>query len=258
MIDTNVHLFHWPFRRLAGDDPAELVRRLKEKGVRQAWAGSFEALLCRDVAGVNSRLADACSHHCPDFLVPFGCVNPKFPDWPGDLRRCHEVHRMRGIRLYPNYHGYTLADPVVADLFSRAAARRLMVQIVFCMEDERTQFPLMRVPPVDPAPLAEIVRRVPDLKLVLLNGGGWDGDESRGLRELAREGRVYCDMARVEGIEGLADLIRSFSPTQVMFGSSYPFFYFEAALLKVKSAGLAQDGRAALLEGNARVLLPEL
>ena len=51
MIDTNVHLFQWPFRRLPADDPDEFVLKLKARGVEQAWAGSFEALLNRDVSG---------------------------------------------------------------------------------------------------------------------------------------------------------------------------------------------------------------
>src|ERR1019366_8319067 len=97
MIDANVSLFRWPFRRLAGDDPAELVARLRNKGVSQARAGSYEALMMRDVSGVNARLAGACLQHGPDFLVPFGVVNPREPDWKEDLRRCHELHKMPGI-----------------------------------------------------------------------------------------------------------------------------------------------------------------
>ena len=101
MIDTNVDLFQWPFRRVAGDDPASLVTHLRSKGVTQAWACSYQALLMRDVAGVNIRLAEACRKHGPGFLLPFGNVNPKEPDWQEDVRRCAEVHHMPGIRLRP-------------------------------------------------------------------------------------------------------------------------------------------------------------
>jgi len=255
VIDTNVHLFRWPFRRLIGDDPAELVARLRQKGVTQAWAGSFEALLCRDVSGVNTRLAVACREHGPEFLVPFGVVNPKSPDWEEDLRRCHEVHRMPGVRLYPNYHGYTLADPAFAKLLSLAADRNLIVQIARSMEDVRTEFPLMVVQPVDPSPLVDLLPRVPHVRLMLLNRGGWAEDANPSIAVIKKSEGVYFDMAMNEGIGGLARLIAETSPNRVVFGSHYPFFYFESALLKIREADLTSSQKTALTEGNARGLL---
>ena len=255
MIDTNVNLFRWPFRRLIGDDPEGLVTRLRKKGVTQAWAGSFEALLCRDIAGVNIRLADACREHGRNFLVPFGCVNPKLPDWKEDLRRCHEIHRMVGIRLYPNYHSYTLADPAFAELLSLAAGRGLLVQVALSMEDPRTQFPMMQVPPVDPAPLSDLISRIPQLRLVLLNAGYWGGPSTPNIEAVCKAGNIYFDMAMNEGVGGLVRLIGETSPARVVFGSHYPFFYFESALLKVRSAGLPHEQELAIYEGNARELL---
>ena len=255
MIDTNVNLFRWPFRRLVGDDPEELVTRLRNKGVTQAWAGSFEGLLCRDVAGVNERLALACREHGPDFLIPFGCINPKSPGWQEDLRRCHENHHMVGIRLYPGYHGYRLDDPAVAELLSAAAGRKLLVQIALSMEDPRMQSPLMPVPGADPAPLSDLVPKIPHLNLLVLNAGYSGGTTTPNIREISQAGNVYFDMAMNEGIGGLSRLIAEISPERVVFGSHYPFFYFESALLKVRSAGLPRDQETALFEGNARTLL---
>jgi uncharacterized protein len=255
VIDTNVHLFRWPFRRLIGDDPADLVVRLRKKGVTQAWAGSFEALLCRDIGGVNIRLAAACREHGPNFLVPFGCVDPKLPDWEEELRRCREDHHMPGIRLYPNYHGYTLADSEFAKLLAMAAERKLVVQIALSMEDPRTQFPLMQVPPVDPAPLAELIMRIPNLQLMLLNARSWVADSTPNTQQILKAENVYFDIATNEGVGGLARLIAATSPDRVVFGSHYPFFYFESAVLKVRSAGLPRDQEQALYEANARRLL---
>lgn len=256
MIDTNVHLFRWPFRRLSADDPDSLVRSLRAKGVTQAWAGSFEALLCRDVAGLNQRLADACRVAGPGFLLPFGCVNPELPDWEEDLRRCHQVHCMSGIRLYPNYHGYTLANARCAKLLSMAAERKLIVQIALSIEDTRTQFPRMLVPPVDPAPLADLLARLPHLRLMLLNQGGWaEEDASPAILKIRQAGNVYFDISMDEGVGGLDRLVAAISSARVVFGSHFPLFYFESAWLKVQSSDLSAVQKQALLEQNALALL---
>ena len=253
IIDVNVTLSRWPFRRLAGDEPAALVSALRRHGVTQAWAGSYDGILHKDIAGVNARLAADCRAFGQEFLVPFGSINPKLPDWQEDLRRCHEDHRMPGIRLHPNYHGYDLRDPAFAELLKLTADRAMIVQIALCMEDERTQHPLLRIPPVDLAPLAERVNAEATLRLVILNCY-----PQLALTELARvapAGQVYFDLSMVEGVGGVARLVKAVSFERVLFGSHSPLFYMDAAHLKMKESGLTDAQQNAIYSGNALHLL---
>ena len=224
MTDVNVSLFRWPFRRLAGDDTAGLVAALRRRNVVQAWTGSLEGVFHKDLTSANTRLAEECRRFGDGMLKPFGSVNPKLPDWQDDLRRCHDEHKMPGIRLHPNYHGYDLKDPAFSELLHLAAAQRLVVQLAVCLEDERTQHPLMRVSPVDLSPLANLLKSEPAARLIILNSDPLHNLEQS--QELLAAGNVSFDISMVEGVAGVARLAKKLSVPRVLFGTHYPLFYF--------------------------------
>jgi hypothetical protein len=253
LVDVNVNLGRWPLRRVPGDEPDRLVAKLRSRGVTQAWAGSFEALLHKDLAAVNGRLGEDCRRHGRGRLLPFGSVNPKSPGWEEDLRRCVEVHRMRGLRLHPNYHGYRLDDPAFARLLALAAEHRLLVQIALLMEDERMMHPLLRVAPVDPAPLADLAGRIPGLRLVLVNAPAALHGELLQKLVVARD--ICVEISMLEGVGGIGSLLEQAPVERVLFGSYAPLFYFEAAELKLRESPLTPAQTQALCRGNAERLL---
>ena len=102
-------------------------------------------------------------------LIPFGTINPTLPDWEDDIRRCHETFHMPGIRLHPNYHGYTLDDPRFAKLLELAAARGLIVQLVAWMESDRHSAAESARTGSRLKPLAEKIAPLPRLKLIVAN-----------------------------------------------------------------------------------------
>lgn len=253
ITDVNVNLSRWPFRRLPHDETSQLVEKLQKSSVTSAWAGSFDGLLHRDIAAVNQRLADECTQHGDGLLIPFGSINPTLPDWQDDVRRCHEEHGMPGVRLHPNYHGYALDDPVFEELLDAAQERRLIVQLALKMEDERTHHPLMPVPTVDTQPLAALVRERPELRLVILNGLRTLVGES--LSQLAQAGQVSFEISMQESVGGVAKLLTLVPVERVLFGSHFPFFYLESALLKMRESSLGDFRTAAIAHRNAETLL---
>jgi predicted TIM-barrel fold metal-dependent hydrolase len=261
IIDTNVHLFDWPFRKLKYARTAALITKLRKHRITQAWAGSFEAALSKQLDAVNRRLADECKAQGDGMLLPMGSVNPARPDWEEDLRRCHEQYRMRGVRLYPAYHGYTLDQPEFARLLAEATKRSLLVQIVLRLEDERVHHPSIVIVAVDLAPLPGLLKSLPDAKVQLINSAG--PLLGNNVSALVKETNVTFDIAATEGNGGVGKLIdgknysyRGAIPVErLMFGSHAPFFPCESALLKLFESPLVLEQLEKLMHANARGLI---
>ncbi len=246
IVDTNISLFHWSFRRLPLDETKLLVKKLHSLGILQAWAGSFEGILHRDIARVNQRLADECKQH--QELIPIGSINPNLPDWKEDLNRCAKKHNMPGIRLHPNYHGYKLDDPHFVQLLKLASSTGLFVQIAVAMEDSRTQHPKVRVADVDLNPLPDLMQKVKGAKVQILNYR----PRSPMLKKLAKTPGIYFDTARVEGTDGVPKLVQQVPHSRVMFGSHAPFLIPEAALVRVhESSKLESAALESVLSKNS-------
>lgn len=254
MTDVNVAVGHYPFRHLPFADPARMAAMLKEKGVTRAWTGSVEALLHRDIRGVNDRLVESCRVHGAGILMPFGTVNPKFPGWEDDLKRNAEVHKMPGIRLHPDFHGYNLTDPDLAKLLAEASARKLVVVVVGRMEEERVQHPSFVVPPAVFTPLPQVMRTLPELKLVVAN---WRMDPmSDGFTPLSRLPNVYFETAMIEGVGKTKRLAERVGVDRVLFGSHAPVFVWDSALLKLREAAFDDADAAKVRHASAAALVP--
>lgn len=255
LIDTNVSLGDWPTRRSWVTRPADLVAKFRRHGVTSAWTASFEGVLHTDIAGANARLAATCTREGAGILVPFGTINPTFPDWEDDLRRCKDTHRMPGVRLYPNYHGYALDDARFIRLLELARHLDLLVQVTLTMEDDRSQNPVLTAAPVQPAPLAEAIEKVRGARVMLLNGTSrLYGSAVPLVQRLTRSGALF-EIATLEGVAGIEGLLRKVPDLRLCFGSHTPYFYFEAALLKLQESDLTAAQLAAVSHAHARAAL---
>lgn len=262
IIDTNVHLFQWPFRKLKyARTTKALGTKLRKHRIAQAWAGSFEAVLEKQLDAVNRRLADECRTHGDGLFTAIGSVNPAWPDWEEDLKRCHEQYRMPGIRLYPAYHGYTLDHPDFAKLLAETAKRKLLVQIVLRLEDERVHHPSLVISAIDVAPLVDALKKLPDAKVQLINSAG--PLLGKNVAALVKETKVTFDIAATEGNGGVGQVIagKNYSyqgaiPVErLLFGSHAPYFPCESALMKLFESPLSLEQLRQLMHANADRLI---
>lgn len=252
LIDANVHLFRWPFRRLALDDATALVAKLRSLKITQAWAGSYEALLHRDLSAVNERLVTECRERGEGVLRPVGAMNLAQPDWEEDLRRCLEDYRLPVIRVYPNYHGIDLSDPVFAR-FLKLTAGKALVQIAVMMEEERTQHPLVKVSHVNAAPLPGLLKSIPEARVMLLNC--FRAVRGRLLLELVATERVWFDLSTLEGMSGIERVLKQIPVNRLVFGTHAPLYLPESAVLKLRESELTDQQQERITSANFRSAL---
>ena len=247
MIDCNAYLGHNPFRESIFQAPEALAAKLSKQGVTQAWVGSFAALLNRDISFVNAQLVDQCAK-LPLF-TPVGSINPMLPTWQDDVKSCAEQHGMKIIRLHPNYHGYKLDDAVFGELIALATQLELAVQIVAQMEDERTQSPLVQAKPVDLKPLHGIAEKHPEARIMVLNASALM------MTTVLRGAKVWLDMAMLEGVGGIENLLKSWPQDRLCFGSHAPFFYPESSTLKLQESELSDAQMQAVKHQSAAAFI---
>ena len=250
IVDTNVSLFNWPFRRLPLDTTDKLVAKLRSLSVSFALAGTFEGLFHRNLTDANRRLAHECSRHTE--LIPVGTVNPSQPGWRDDFELCHRQLAMPGIRLHPGCHNYQLTTPAVRELLELAAKAGVFVQLTAAIEDRRTQPQQYRTADVDLLPLSEVCRDLPGLRLQLLNAR-----PSLILAQKLSEVPGLCfDTTRLEGTDGVPRLLQCLGRGRGMFGSHAPFLIPEASLIRIHESGLLSHEDVRLILESGRDLLP--
>ena len=117
------------------------------------------------------------------------------------------------------------------------------------MEDERTQHPLVQVKPVDFKPLPAALKCVPEARVMVLNA-------NRAMSMTALQAsNVTIDIAMLEGVGGVENLLKDWPLEQLVFGSHAPLFYFESAKLKLQESELTEKQLTAITHENAQRLL---
>lgn len=244
LIDVHAHLGPWPFALQPDRDAPALRAHLRQHGIGRALVSHLGTVFAPDPAPAN-RVLLAAVRHIPA-LVPVPVINPALANWREELAACCAAAPIRAVKIFPNYHGYSLASAPVAGLVAALRERRLRLIVQIRLEDERHRYFALRIKGVPVAQVATWLKKSPDLHPLLL------GLYLPELRELARGADNFsADFAMAEWDQTLAALRAELSTARLMFGSHSPFHVTRAQVEKLRRARLSTAARAAIRAGNA-------
>ena len=250
--DSHTHLFppeiynNWDKYAQMDETFANLTRKpANGKGTEEAWVTIEEALACADEAGVwglgmqgwywndpglmrmhNDYMAEAMKKY-PDRLCGFMSINPCFGDEALDeIERCAKLGFAGIGELGPGGNGFDFETPEFLQVLDSAEVHNLPV-CIHCGEPVGHKYPGKDMTPL--APLPELIKKRPGLKLILAHMGGGLPFYEMNPRYRSSFGNVCYDFATnpllydIRSIRAVLDMI---GPERLLFGSDFPLLLY--------------------------------
>ena len=260
LVDINAYTGHWPFRQRIYNTCEERLERMNRFGVDVSVISNLNGIFYKNPQPANQELHDEIKASKPlgDRFIPFAVINPIYAAWRDHFEVSTARMGMKGVRLYPKYHGYSLTDPACVELVKRARDGGLPVALSLRMVDSRPSswMDLERSQEWALKDVMPIIREVPDGKFIIVNVANNTllGSEDM---ELLKKANVLIDTSG-RNILNLGELIKTYGAEKFGYGSHAPMLDEVTGLLRIESlrASEADEKTKDLLRaGNARRFL---
>lgn len=243
IIDVNASWGFWPAQRFTARRLQDLDAMYQEAGIDEVWLSAVESILFPEPDTFDTGLLTQLSGYSR--FRPVKVVNPVLANWRSSCLEFSAHHPVAALKLYPNYHGYTLQTPEVAEVCTFAMEQALPILIAMRVNDERNQPGYMEVRGVPAADIADLSLRHPDTRICCLCAYMHE------LATLAKgNGNLLVELSFLDDADTLGTASRRIPIDRIVFGSHAPFLNVLPAALKMAHAALSGPDRAAIAAGN--------
>jgi hypothetical protein len=267
LLDINAYVGHWPFKQLQYNTCRKLLERMNKYSIDISVISNLNGIFYKNTQSANEELFDELQSdkNFRDRFIPFAIINPIYGGWRDDLESCTGKMKMKGVRVFPQYHDYEITDPSFVELVKLARNKGLPVAIDIRMVDSR-QRSWMDIPVFVPGEKTDIIykewqlkniipiiKEVPDAKYIIVN-------VANGLRlsdeelELVKKTDMLIDTSG-RSMSDLADLIKKFGKEKFAFGSHAPILDYLSGRLRIEymnDTEADETTKEMLRSGNAR------
>src|SRR5690625_805607 len=264
-IDINAYVGHWPFLKLRYNNCECLLRHMDKYGVNYSIVSNLNGIFYKNTQSANQELYDEIKSLGENRhrLIPFAVINPIYAGWKKDMDFCMNILGMRGIRLYPKYHDYSITDPALVELVKRARDLNVPVAFNFRMVDSR-QRSWMDInyvtgtikPEWDLKDILPIIKEVPDAKYMILAVANSIHLDEADMKFMKKVDFVMDTSGRT--LNNLHSLLKVWGRVRFSFGTHFPIFDYLTGMLRIEALrGQEADSltKEFLRSGNADRIL---
>jgi predicted TIM-barrel fold metal-dependent hydrolase len=259
LIDINANIGHWAFQQTNCNTCKALLERMNKYGVEISVVSNMNGIFYKDTQASNEELMAeiGSDKRFGSRFVPFGIINPIYAGWKNDLDVCNKKFRMKGIRLYPQYHDYEITDPSCIELVKMARDRDMVVAFTIRMVDSRGPRHWMDLDKEwSLGNIIPIMKEVPDAKYMALNiaNGIQLNDQDT---KLFADSKILMDTSG-RNISNLGGLLKKFGKNKFAFGTHSPILDYLTGLIRIESMRENEADEATkelIRSGNAKTFL---
>ena len=255
LIDINAYTGHWPFKRLRSNSCRGLLDRMNEYGTDLSVITNLQGVFYKNTQSANEELYDEIrsARAFRDRFVPFAVINPIYAGWKDDFKTCTEKLGMKGIRVFPNYHDYTMTEPALIELAKMARDKGIPVALTMRIVDERQRSWMDLATEWSLKDYLPLLQAVPDAKYMLLNlstGVVLTPEEEA----LVKKADVLFDTSG-RHIGHMGNFIKRFGNDRFAFGTHFPVLDYYTGLLRIESLREGEGDKDACRYKNAQRFL---
>ena len=258
LFDINAYVGHWPFKQLQYNTCAKMLERMDRFGVQKAVISNLNGIFYKNTQSANEELFDEIQSdpRFKDRFIPFAVINPIYAGWKNDFETSCGQMGMKGIRLYPKYHDYDLAEPSLIELVRLARDKGLPVALSLRMVDNRQRSWMDIEQEWELKDVTPLIRAIPDAKYMILNIAN-NTDLTGEDAELIKNGNILMDTSG-RALTDPGALIKQYGSSKFAMGTHAPILDYLTGIIRIESlrdTEADEETREMIRSGNARRFL---
>ncbi len=249
-IDVNAFLGDYPWRRIPGTSPRDILGAMDRTGIDQAWVSHLPGVFWRDPAEGSEWLYEAAAAS-PRF-APVPAVHPGLAHWEEAIELAVE-RGAPAVRADPTRYGLAPDGDEMRRLAVACGSAGIALMLSVRFEDARQRHPNDRADELPPSAVRALIRSDPRLRILVTHAERAFVEEVHFGSTPDEADRLWWDICWLWGPpeDHLETLLSTIGPDRFVFGTGQPLRLPENSIAKLDLLDLTDEHRAAIESGNA-------
>lgn len=249
IIDTHLHLGALSYLYMPSNNDENIINLLKKFGVKKAVCATHGSLSSinfgsDELPGILEKYAD--------FLYGYFVFNPNFEESSlKTLENYLDKKYIVGVKIHPSWHFCYPYDKRYERFWDFIQER----QVPVLTHSWNPDVPNKAQKFSDPFAFEDIVRKFPNLKLILAHAGGRGDMLYKVITLMEKHSNLYVDFAGDVFVPGLIEeYVRRIGSKRLLFGTDMPWVDIRFQLANVANLEVAENDKRNIFGINASKL----